>query len=181
MIRVVTLEPFLPEDVTAICGLLYQAFGLGCEGAGSLPLPDEALIPRPSGTYDAAILLREAETVRLVADDKLLYLMKSALQQPEGPLGRPPTFGLSELGGQKAVITTSLFSKKLKEGSDEFRRRVAKHAVREVGRLWDLRTCPDPKCAMHPPWAEGFSLHEDPVLCNFCREQSEERIRLALT
>jgi hypothetical protein len=42
VIRVVTLEEFLPEDVAAICTQLYQAFGLGCEPAGALPLPEEA-------------------------------------------------------------------------------------------------------------------------------------------
>lgn len=180
MIRVVTLEEFLPEDVAAICTQLYQAFGLGCEPAGALPLPEEAEMKRPKG-YEAVLLLQEAETVKLVADDKLLYLMKSPLVQKEGPLGRPPAYGHAEIGGQKAVVSTSHFPKKWKEGSDEFRNRVTKHAMRAIGRCWDLRTCPDPKCAMHPPWAEGYALHEDPVFCNFCREQSEERIRLGTT
>lgn len=77
MIRVVTLEPFLPEDVGAVCSLLYQTYGLGTEPAGSLPLPEEAERKKPAGTYDAELLLLEAESVKLVADDKLLYLMKS--------------------------------------------------------------------------------------------------------
>lgn len=181
MIRVVTLEPFLPEDVRAICTLLYQAYGLGCEPAGSLPLPEEAERKKPAGSYDAELLLQEAETVKLVADDKLLYLMKSKLVVPEGPLGAPPIYGHAHVGGQKAVVTTALLPKRPAEGTEEYRNRVAKLTVREIGRTWDLRSCPDPKCSMHPPWAEGFAANEAPVLCAFCREQSEERIRLAAT
>lgn len=181
MIRVVTLEPFLPEDVEAICKLLFQAYALGCEPAGSLPLPEEAERKKPAGSYDADLLLQEAETVKLVADDKLLYLMKSKLWIPDGPLGAPPIHGHAQVGGQKAVVTTAHFPKRPGEGTEEFQSRVAKLTVREIGRTWDLRTCPDPKCSMHPPWTEGFAANEAPVLCNFCREQSEERIRLAVT
>jgi len=181
VIRVVTLEPFLPEDVGAVCSLLFQTYGLGAEPAGSLPLPEEAERKRPAGTYDAKLLLQEAESVKLVADDKLLYLMKSKLYIPEGPLGAPPIHGHAQVGGQRAVVTTALFPKKLREGTEEFRLRLAKQAIREIGRTWDLRSCPEPKCAMHPPWAEGFETHATPMLCNFCRERSEERIRLAAT
>lgn len=181
MIRVVTLEPFLPEDVQAVCSRLYQTFGLGTEFAGSLPLPEEAERKKPAGSYDADLLLQEAETVKLVADDKLLYLMKSKLYVPEGPLGAPPVSGHAQIGGQKAVLTTANFPKRPQEGTEGFQDRLAKLAIREIGRTWDLRSCPDPKCAMHPPWAEGFTANEAPVLCNFCREQSEERIRLAVT
>lgn len=181
MIRVVTLESFLPEDVKAVCDRLFRAYGLGCEAAGSLPLPEEAERKKPAGSYDADLLLQEAETVKLVADDKLLYLMKSKLFVPEGPLGAPPVHGHAQVGGQKAVVTTAHFPKRPQEGTEAFRDRVAKLAIREVGRTWDLRSCPDPKCSLHPPWAEGFATHEAPVLCTFCREQSEERIRQAVT
>lgn len=177
MIRVVTLEPFEAGDVDSLCKTLFQTFGLGCESAGSLPLPEEAESKKVAGAYDAALLLEEAETVKLVADDKLLYLTKHKLLEPEGPSGRPPTHGLAELGGQKAVVTTALFPK-LEEGSDEFRKRLAKQAIQEVGFLWELHTCVDPKCAMHPPWTDNFNTNEEPVLCNFCRETSEEKIRL---
>lgn len=179
MIRVVNLDPFHEGDVDAVCKLLFQAFGLGCEPAGKLPLPEEA--HQADGSYDAALLLEEAETVKLVADDKLLYLTHANLTQPEGPLGRPPTYGLAQLGGAKAVATSALFPKFLEEGSDEFRKRLAKQAVREIGRTWELHTCIDPKCSMHPAWSEAYETHVEPILCNFCREKSEERIRMAKT
>ncbi|AKU91884.1 hypothetical protein [Vulgatibacter incomptus] len=179
MIRVVTLDGFQDGDVDALCKLLFQAFNLGAELAGELPLPEEAR--RQDGTYDAALLLDEAETVKLVADDKLLYVTHSSLFQPSGPVGTPPTHGFAQFGGQRAVVTTSLFPKVLEEGSDEFRKRLAKQAVHEMGALWELHSCIDPKCSMHPPWTEGFAANHEPVLCTFCREKSEERIRMAKT
>lgn len=179
MIRVVTLDAFEEGDVASLCKQLFQAFNIGCEFAGKLPLPEEAELP--DGSYDAELLLHEAESVKLVADDKLLYLTHAKLQQPEGPVGRPPTYGHAQFAGQRAVSSTALFPKSLEEGSDEFKKRLAKQAIHDVGRLWELHTCIDPKCSMHTTWSEAFETHPEPILCNFCREKSEERIRMAKT
>lgn len=181
MIRVVTLEPFEDADIDGLCKLLFQAYGLGCERAGHLPLPEEAVSNDERGAYDANELLEEAESVKLVADDKLLYVTRKKLLQPEGPLGRPPTNGLAQFGGQRAVVSTAGFPKGLEENTDEFRKRLAKQAVREIGRTWQLHTCLDAKCSMHPSWAAPFESNVEPVLCSFCREKSEEAIKLAKT
>lgn len=179
MIRVVTLDDFEDADIDALCKLLYQAYGLGCERAGKLPLPEEALAG--DGSYDANTLLEEAESVKLVADDKLVYVTRRKLTQPEGPLGAPPTHGLAQFGGQRAVVSTAGFPKELEENTEEFRKRLAKQAVREVGRTWELHTCIDPRCSMHPSWAGPFESNVEPILCSFCREKSEEAIRRAKT
>lgn len=180
MIRVVTLEKFEEVDLTALCKLIDQAYGLGCEVAGNLPIPEEA--ERGSGKnleYDAAILIEEAETVKLMTNDRLLYVTRQKLGVPEGPLGKPPTFGWAEFGGQRAVVSTAGFPSKMDEESEEFQKRLAKQAVREIGTTWELHTCIDPKCSMHPSWTEAFETNVEPVLCTFCREKSEETIRLA--
>ncbi len=181
MIRVVTLEPFEDADIDAMCKLLFQAYALGCERAGHLPLPEEAESNEENGAYDANELLDEAESVKLVADDKLVYVTRKKLLQPEGPLGRPPTYGLAQFGGQRAVVSTAGFPKDLEENTEEFRKRLAKQAVREVGRTWALHTCLDPKCSMHPSWAAPFESNVEPTLCTFCREKSEEAIQRAKT
>lgn len=180
MIRVVTLEKFEATDLTALCKLLDQAYGLGCEPAGNLPLPEEAAMGSGKNLeYDAATLIEEAETVKLMTNDKLVYVTRQKLSQPEGPLGKPPTNGWAEFGGQRSVISTAGFPSHLEEETEEFQKRLAKQAVREIGATWELHTCIDPKCAMHPSWTEAFEANVEPVLCTFCREKSEETIRLA--
>ena len=179
MIRLVTMETFEEKDLDALCKVLFQAFGLGTEHAGSVPHPEEALAA--GGAFDAAKLLEEAEAPKSFSDDKLLYLTRRKLLQPAGPAGTPPTHGFAQYGGERGVITTELFPSGLAELSEEFQKRLGKQAVHEVGHLWDLHTCLDPKCSMHPPWAEGFASNVEPTLCTFCREKSENKIRMAKT
>jgi archaemetzincin len=179
VIRVVTLDAFEAADIDALCKSLYQAYGIGCEHAGSVAFPEDAESPDVPGAYDAAKLLIEADAVKTFTDDKLLYVTRRRLSQPEGPHGRPPTFGFAQYSGERAVISTA--GLELPDLSEELRKRLAKQAIHEVGRLWDLHTCLDPKCSMHPPWAEGFAANAEPLLCTFCRERSENRIRMAKT
>jgi predicted Zn-dependent protease len=176
MIRVVTLDRFEDADVDALCKTLFQAFGIGCEHAGELPLPEEAQSTDEVGAFEAATLLAEAEAVKTFTDDKIVYLTRRKLLQPPGPLGRPPTLGFAQYGGERAVV--SAFGLDLADLSEELRKRLGKQAIHEVGHLWDLHTCLDPKCSMHPTWSEGFGANAEPILCTFCREKSENRIRL---
>ena len=179
MIRVVTLDSFEAADIDALCKHLYQAFGIGCEHAGNVAFPEDAEAADVPGAYDAAKLLVEADAVKTFTDDKLVYVTRRRLSQPEGPLGRPPTFGFAQFGGERAVVTTAGLD--LPDLSEELRKRLAKQGIHEVGHLWGLHTCLDAKCSMHPPWAEGFGSNTEPVLCAFCREKSENRIRMAKT
>lgn len=185
MIRVVTLDEYDPADVAAFCRLLFQAYGLGCEHGGDLPFPEEAAAKDVPGAYDASTLLEEAEAVKTFADDKLVYLTRRRLTQPEGPLGRPPTNGLAQFGGERAVVSSAAFADledhASPEAAEPFQKRLAKHGVHEVGALWELHTCLDARCSMHPTWAEGFASNTEPTLCPFCREKSENRIRMAKT
>lgn len=179
MIRVVTLDAFEDADIDALCKSLYQAYGIGCEHAGSVSFPEDAESPDVPGAYDANKLLTEADAVKTFTDDKLVYVTRRRLSQPEGPLGRPPTNGFARYGGERAVLTTAGLD--LPDLSDELRKRMAKQAIHEVGRLWELHTCLDAKCSMHPTWSEGFAHHVEPVLCAFCREKSENKLRMAKT
>lgn len=176
MIRLITLDSYEEKDVAELCKQLFQAYGLGCEHGGDLPLPAEAL--DSSGAYHAALLLAEAEAVKSFADDKLLYVTRQKLLQPRGPTGVPPTYGFAQFGGERCVVSTATFAK-LADLSEEFQKRLAKQAIHEMGHLWELHTCLDPKCAMHPPWTEAFETNVEPQLCTFCREKSENKIRLA--
>lgn len=175
MIRVATFEPFEEADVRFVCEALYKAFGVGAEIASPAELPTITLV---DGALPADELLTKATPPRGFADDKALFLTRQKLTQAKGPLGVPPTHGFAHYGKDRAVVTTALFGR-LAELSEEFQKRLARQAVHEVGHLWDLHACLEPKCSMHPPWAEAFALHDEPILCNYCREKSESRIQLA--
>jgi predicted Zn-dependent protease len=181
VIRIVTLEKLDPSDLSFLTGTLYRAFGVGTEHAGERPVPREA--ETEDGRLGAAKLLREVEPVRTFADDKVLFITAGPLALEAGPLGEPPCWGFAELGGTRAVITTSkLPARGVTETSIElWRRRLAREATHAIGHLWDLHHCYDARCAMHPSWSQSLPANPEMDLCTFCREKSERKVRLAKT
>jgi predicted Zn-dependent protease len=181
VIRLVTLDKVDPADVAALSKILYACFGLGTEHAGERNMPREAAAK--DGRCDAVRLLAEVEPVRLVADDKVLYITAAPLSLPAGPLGEPPCWGFAEYGGQKAVISLSrLPARGVSEASIEtWRKRLARESIHAIGHLWDLHHCYDFRCAMHPSWSPNLPASPEHDLCTFCREKSERKIRLAKT
>jgi archaemetzincin len=181
VIRVVTLDEIDPTDMAFLTGTLYRAFGVGTEHAGSKPVP--AAAKTADGRLDAVKLLREVDPIRTFADDKILFITGAPLALQPGPLGEPPCWGFAELGGARAVVTTSkLPPRGVTEASIEtYRRRLAREATHAIGHLWDLHHCYDPRCAMHPSWSQSLPASPEMDLCTFCREKSERRVRLAKT
>jgi predicted Zn-dependent protease len=169
---VVTLEPFDEELTNKLCRIIFQAYGLGCEFAGEVALPDEA---RKGGKLDAGVLLDKVERVASYADDKILYLSKQPFASRDVPCGKAPTPGLAQYAGERAVVSAA----GLPQG-DALLKRIAKQAIHDVGHLWGLHHCLDPRCSMYAPWSPPFQTGE-PLLCPFCRDKSDRRIRLAKT
>ncbi|MFM2153389.1 MAG: hypothetical protein RL199_1824 [Pseudomonadota bacterium] len=166
MIRVVTLAEFDDEALSLVLRRLQAVYGVGVEVGRRASMPREAYEPAVDG-YDAIKILAEAEDVRAFGDDKILFLTKSPLSLPVGPMGEGPVDGFADYGGPKAVATTEGLGDKslpLAEG-------LAKRAARHVGHLFGLHHCHDAKCAMLPGWAEGFVQHPDTSLCPFCRDK----------
>ncbi|HCF61084.1 MAG TPA: hypothetical protein DFS52_24195, partial [Myxococcales bacterium] len=103
MIRVVALEALDEELMSGLTRILYQAYGLGCEFAGEVELPDEAL---KAGKLDAPLLLEKVERVASYADDKILYVTNQPLAPRSLPSGKAPTPGFAQYAGECAVLTT---------------------------------------------------------------------------
>lgn len=179
MIRLVTLEKLDPTDVVALKQHLWTAFALGTEHAGDRAMPTG--LAAKDGRIDALRLLAEAPPVRLVGDDRVLYITGAPLSLPAGPLGDPPCWGFAEYGGQRAVLSLARMpARGVSEASIEaYRRRLAREAIHAIGHLWDLHHCYDARCAMHPSWTEHLAASPEADLCSFCREKSEQRIRHA--
>ena len=168
MIRVVTLDEFDPKQLGRFAQMLYQAFGVGSEHTGHAQVPEGMTEP-----LDAVKLLEILPKVRAYQDDKIVFLTHRRLAERDLPTGRAPTHGFAMQGREKALVST--YPKKNLEEGLKF---AARHALHQVGHLWDLHHCLDPRCAMYPPWTPSFQ-NGDAVFCTFCRDKSEQKIRLA--
>lgn len=168
MIRVVTLDEFDPKQLEKFCQTLYQAFGVGCEHTGDVSPPADAHEP-----FDAVKLLDTLPRVAAYKDDKILFLTHRKLADRELPSGKAPTLGFAWQGKDRAIISTHP-----KKSLEDALKVASRHALHQVGHLWELHHCLDPRCAMYPPWTPSFQTAE-PIFCNFCRDKSEQKIRLA--
>lgn len=167
MIRVVTIDELAPEVPKQLNKTLFQAFGVGSEHVGSVEVPAGLAEP-----LEAARLLQELPGVRAFADDKVLYVTTRKLAARKLASGEAPTFGLSQYNGQRAIVSAAHI-KNLPENVEA----LARLSLHELGHTWGLHHCLDPRCSMYPPWTPSYP-EQEPIFCVFCREQSEQRIRL---
>ena len=175
MIRIVTLGEFPPDVLDHAQRRIHAAYGMGCELQGEAKLPKSAFTA-DQDAYDGPKLLDQVDDdTELYADDKLLYLMTAPIGGPIGPMGKGPTDGFAQQGGGRCVVTSAQLGGK---GQLTLEAGLAKRAAHYVGHLWDLHHCFDPRCAMHPGWAPGFTQYPEVALCLFCREKSEKKIKL---
>jgi predicted Zn-dependent protease len=161
------LDEYDPKHIDRICGMLFAAFGIGCQYAGRSKSADM------SEPYDAQKLLDHLDTIRTYSDDKFLYLTSKKLKDRNLPPGTVPTQGYARYGKDRAIVSTHGM-KNIEEGLPV----IGRHAMHQVGHLWELHHCLDPRCSMYPTWTPSFA-NGDPIFCTFCREKSEQKIRLA--
>lgn len=166
MIRLVTLDSYEPKQIERLTKILYAAFGVGCEHVQRSGPPGHEAI-------DAEYFLANPPRVPSYEDDRLLFLTARKLEDRELPSGKAPTLGFSRYGDGRAIISSAVV-KDLESGL----KTVGRHALHHLGHLWELHHCLDPRCAMYPPWTPSFNAAE-PLFCTFCRDKSEQKIRLA--
>jgi archaemetzincin len=168
MIRVATFDELDPKLVKDLCKILYQAFAVGAEHSGVVTPPSGMNEP-----WDAHRLLKEAPKVSAFQDDKILYVTSRKLLPRKLLTGEVPTYGVSQYNGQRAVVTFA----HLKNPGENIKQ-LARYALQELGHAWGLHHCLDPRCAMYPHWTPSYPAG-DATFCVFCRETSEQKIRLA--
>jgi archaemetzincin len=168
VIRVVTLDSYDEKQIAKLCQTLYTAFGVGSEHSGQKELP-----PGMSEPLDAEKLLTEMKGIRAYEDDKVLFITSRKLKERELAGGRTPTSGFAWYNKSRAIISTHGF----KDLETAFKP-VARNALQQIGHLWGLHHCLDPRCSMYPPWTPSFGAGEA-TFCTFCRDKSEQKLRLA--
>ena len=170
MIRLIPMDEFEPKELEKLCRMLYAAFGVGCESAEKGSPPRGAQEP-----VDPAKALAEPLPIRLFRDDKVLYLTSRKLRAQKLPTGAAPIAGYSVYGKERALVSTQGAT-----GLESVMKPVARQALHQLGHLWDLHHCLDPRCAMSPTWTPSYDDGEA-SFCNFCREKSERRISRAVS
>jgi archaemetzincin len=168
VIRVVTLDSFDEKQIAKLCQTLYTAFGVGSEHSGLKEVPAGMAEP-----LDAEKLVSELKGVRAYEDDKVLFITSRKLKERELAGGKAPTTGYAVYNKDRAIISTHGY----KDLETAFKP-VARNALQQIGHLWGLHHCLDPRCSMYPPWTPSFAQGE-PTFCTFCREKSEQKLRLA--
>lgn len=168
MIRVVTLDSFDEKQIAKLCQTLYTAFGVGSEHSGQKEVPAGMSEP-----LDAEKLLTEMKGIRAYEDDKVLFITSRKLKERELAGGKAPTPGFAQYNKSRAIISTHGY----KDLETSFKA-VARNALQQIGHLWGLHHCLDPRCSMYPPWTPSFSAGEA-TFCTFCRDKSEQKLRLA--
>jgi archaemetzincin len=168
VIRVVTLDTYDEKQLARLCQTLYTAFGVGSEHTGHVDVPAGMSEP-----LDAEKLLVELKGVRTYEDDKVLFITSRKLKERELPGGKAPTTGYAWYNQNRAIISTQQH----KDFESAFKP-IARNALQQIGHLWGLHHCLDPRCAMYPPWTPSFATGE-PSFCTFCRDKSEQKLRLA--
>jgi len=110
------------------------------------PLPQEAWYePRKRWRADRILDALEAVTPRDY--DKVLALTERDISVPKEPYPDWGIFGLGQMGGRPAVVSTfRLHRGRASEGL--FRDRLEKVALHEVGHLFGLPHCPTAGCLM---------------------------------
>lgn len=168
MIRVVTLDSFDDKQLAKLNRTLYTAFGVGSEHHGHVEPPSNLGDP-----LDAERALAELKGPRAYQDDKVLFLTARKMKERELPSGMAPTPGFARFAKDRAIV--SIHPQKNLEAGFKY---AARHALHQLGHLWELHHCLDPRCSMYPPWTPSFAAGE-PIFCTFCRDKSEQKIRLA--
>jgi archaemetzincin len=168
MIRLATFDELDPKLVKDLCKVLYQAFAVGAEHSGTVPVPGGTNDP-----LDAHKILAEAPKVAAFQDDKILFLTTRKLLPRKLLTGEVPTLGLSQYNAQHCVVSIAHI-----KTPGENVKTVARYALQELGPCWGLHHCLDPRCSMYPHWTPSYPAG-DASFCVFCRETSEQKIRLA--
>lgn len=161
----VTLQPFAGVDATTVEQLADDLAALGFM-ASIAPL-----IEIPAASYDpgrqqyhaeaflAAVGRRPAQPVLGVTDRDLFVPSLNFV------------FGLAASAGGTAVISLH----RLHEGVSErdYRERIVKEAVHELGHSMGLDHCPDPGCVMHFSNSLADTDRKGKDYCPSCRQRLE--------
>ena len=86
-------------------------------------------------------------------------------------------YGEAQLGGKACILSTCRFMDGLFPGAEDFRCRIVKEAVHELGHTFNLRHCRDPVCVMHYCRNMKEVDRKSTHLCRYCAVLLKDEMR----
>jgi archaemetzincin len=154
---------------------LAKKFERKVERHKPLDVPKDAFNPARGQYYSSLILQKARNIVDPKKQDKGLGITDVDLYTA----GLNFVFGEAEFGGQWAVISLTRLRQSyysLPENKAIFSERAIKEAVHELGHVFGLEHCPNPKCVMH---FSNSLLDTDRKSVSFC-SQCQARLQKLL-
>jgi archaemetzincin len=164
-------EP-IPQSIAAhIQGILH----VDVDVLPPLPLPSSAF-DQARLQYSASHMLQHLETLSLSRWDKIMAVLDRDLFVPIFTY----VLGEAQQGGKHALV--SLHRLKTQEANDPsalslLMERSAKVALHELGHLYNLHHCMDPRCLMH--FSGSLRDLDETILdyCSYCRIYIRDALR----
>jgi len=155
---------------------LAKKFECKVERHKPLDVPKDAFNPARGQYYSSLILQKARNIVELEKQDKGLGITDVDLYAA----GLNFVFGEAELRGRWAVISLTRLRQShysLPENQAIFSARAIKEAVHELGHVFGLEHCPDPKCVMHFSNSLPDTDRKSASFCSQCQARWQKSIR----
>jgi archaemetzincin len=152
---------------------LGKKFDCRVERHQPMDVPKDALNPARGQYHSSLILRRVHDLIELENQEKGLAITDVDLYA--GRLNF--VLGEAELGGQWAVISLTRLRQSyysLPENQGILSGRVIKEAVHELGHVYGLEHCPDPKCVMHFSNSLSDTDRKRDSFCSRCQARLRE-------
>jgi archaemetzincin len=156
-VRLIVLGDFPPALVDAVAEGLTRELQVRVTRMDPRPLPKSAWYP-PRARYRADRLIRFLAEQVPEKDVRVLGLTTVDISTTKGAYADWGVFGLGDLGGPAAVISSFRLRRKARDDA-QIRFRVVSTAVHEVGHTLGLEHCREARCVMQD--AEGSIANTD--------------------
>ena len=154
------------EVLDFLQGELARRFSFNVKVTGAEPIPQYAFNPKRNQYHSTKIL--ERLKGQRIKDEQILGIVDCDLYVPELNF----VFGEADIGGKACVISLVRLRQEyygLPKNDNLFLLRTLKEAIHEIGHLYRLGHCADPKCIMHFSNSLRDTDIKGPDFCDRCK------------